>query len=84
MRVASAKSYGGIFEQRIAGNFHLVIVNIGMQFGQADRLGIGDEMDFVSALGQFYAKFGGDHSAATIGRITGDSDLHPGPFDASL
>src|SRR5690242_6916113 len=32
-------------------------------------------MNFVPALGQFKAEFSGDHSAATVGWITGDSDL---------
>src|SRR5579862_8685913 len=43
---------------------------------QANGLGVGDEMDFMSALGQFQPKFGGHNSAAAVSRITGDSNLH--------
>jgi hypothetical protein len=33
-------------------------------------------MDFVSALRQLQAEFGGDNSATAVRRITGDSNLH--------
>ncbi len=69
-----------IVEQRITGDVHFVIVNVGMQFGQPDGLGVGNEMDFVPALRQFQTQFGGHHAAAAVGGIAGDPDLHAGPF----
>ena len=66
----------GIVEQRITGDFHFVIVNVGFLAPQPDRLRVGNEMDLVAALGQFQAEFGGDDAAAAVRRITGDSDLH--------
>src|SRR5580700_9353887 len=69
-----------IFEQGISRNIHLVIVNIGMKFSQADRLGIRNEMDLVSTLGQFNPELSGNDSATSVGWIAGDSNLHPDPF----
>ncbi len=42
---------GRIIEKRIPRNFNLVVMNVGVGRGQADRLGIGNEMNFVAALG---------------------------------
>jgi hypothetical protein len=53
-------------------------MNVGLFPAQANGLGVGDEMDIVAALGQFQAQFGGDHTAAAVGGITGDSNLHHG------
>ncbi len=66
---------GRILEQRIARDFHFVIVDVGLRFGQANGLRVGDEVHLVTALRQFQAEFGGDHAAAAVGGITGDSDL---------
>ena len=72
-----------IFEQRIAGDFHFVIVNVGMRTGQPDGLGIGDEVNFVAALRQFQPQLGCDHAAAAVGGITGNADFHSCPFRIS-
>src|SRR5579863_7151507 len=45
---------------------------------EADGLRIRNEVDFVAALRQFQAEFGGDDTAAAIRRITGDSNFHVG------
>ena len=65
-----------IVEQRIAGNFHFVIVDVRFLAPQPDGLRVGNEMDLVSALRQLQTEFRGDDSAAAVRRITGDSDLH--------
>ncbi len=65
-----------ILEQRIVGNFHFVIVDARSPRIQADRIRVGDEVDFVPALGQLQAQFGGHDAAAAVGGIAGDSDFH--------
>jgi hypothetical protein len=65
-----------VVEQRVAGDFHLVIVDVRLLASEANGLCIGDEMDFVPALRQLQAKFRGDNSTTAVRRITGDSDLH--------
>ena len=72
-----------ILEQRIAGDFHFVIVNVGMRAAQPDGLGIGNEVNFVAALRQFEPQLGCDHAAAAVGRIAGDADFHACPFRIS-
>jgi hypothetical protein len=57
-----------------------MVMNVGMQFSQTDGLSVRDKVYFVAALGQFNSELGGDNSAASVGRIAGYSDLHPGPF----
>src|SRR5438445_12641040 len=59
-------------------------MNVGVGRGQADRLGIGNEMNFVAALGQFQPQFGCNHPTAAISRIAGDADLHARPSHLSL
>jgi hypothetical protein len=56
--------------------FHLVIVNVRQVRIETNRIGITDEMDFVTAGGQLQAKFGGDNTAAAVSGITRDADLH--------
>ncbi len=70
---------GRIFKQRIARDLDLVIMDVRFRSGQANGLRIGDEMNLVAAASQFQAQFGGDYSAAAVGRITGDADLHAPP-----
>lgn len=41
-------------------------------------------MNLMAAAGELESQFGGDDSAATIGRITGDADLHAPPTIPSL
>src|SRR5438128_12570334 len=59
-------------------------MNVGVGRGQADRLGIGNEMNFVAALGQFQPQFGCNHPTAAISRIAGDPDLQARPSHLSL
>ena len=42
---------------------------------EADRIGVGDEVDLVAARGQFQAELGGDDAAAAVRGIAGDADL---------
>ncbi len=80
------KIVGRIVKKRVSGNLDLVIMNVGLGASQADGLGIGNKMNFMSALGQFQAKFGSHNATATVGGITGDPNLHsPGrPFAGFL
>src|SRR6266853_3807441 len=72
-----------VLEQRVARNFHFVIVNIRMGATQPNRLGVRNEVNFVVTLGQFHPQFGRDHAAASIGGIAGDADFHACPFRIS-
>ena len=65
-----------VLEQRIARDFHLVIVDVLLRLGQTDGLRVRDEVHLVTALGQLETEFGRDHAAAAVRGITGDSDLH--------
>ena len=70
------KIIGRILEQRITRNLDLVIVNVGMRFGEPDRLRVGNEVNLVSSLGQFDSQLGRDDSASAVSWITGDSYAH--------
>jgi hypothetical protein len=60
-------------------------MNVGLGASQADGLSIGNKMNFMSALGEFQAKFGSHDAAATVGGITGDPNLHsPGRLSLVL
>jgi hypothetical protein len=65
-----------ILEERVSRNLDLMEMDIGMGLCQADRLGIRDEVNLVITIGEFDAKFGSDHTAAAVGRVTGDSNPH--------
>src|SRR6266567_4686455 len=66
---------GWIVKQRIAGNFHLVVVDVGVGL-QTNGLSVRDEVDLMSSLRQFQSEFGGDHAAAAVGGIARDPNLH--------
>src|SRR5580692_10593961 len=51
-------------------------MNPGKAGVETNRIGVGDEMDFVTARGKLQAEFGGDDAAASVGGVTGDADLH--------
>ena len=76
MREASARRIWRVLEQRIGGDFHLVVVDPGCIRIEPDGIGIGDEMNLMPAQGEFEAEFGGDDAAAAIGGIAGDPDFH--------
>jgi len=68
-----------IFKQRITRDLDLMIVNVGFRSGQANGLRIGNEMNLMAAASQFQSQFGGHNSAAAVGWITGDANLHATP-----
>ena len=51
-------------------------VNVGMRAGEPNGLSVGNEVNFVTTLGEFESEFGGDNTTATISGITSDPDLH--------
>ncbi len=71
---------GWVLEERVVGDGDFVVIDVGFAAGEAEGLGVGDEVDLVAAGGEFDAEFGGDDSAAAVGGITGDADLHRGPL----
>ena len=70
------EAVGRVLEERVVGDFDLVIVDARGIGIEADRIGVGDEVDLVAAGGQFQAEFGGDDAAAAVGGIAGDADVH--------
>jgi hypothetical protein len=54
-------------------------MNVGFGAGQANGLRIRNEMNVVAAASKLKAELGGDDSAAAVGWITGDADLHGSP-----
>src|SRR5258708_31191179 len=56
-----------------------MIMNVRFRPGQTNGLRIGDEMNLVAPASEFKAEFGGDNSAAAVGWITGDANLHAAP-----
>src|SRR5437660_1594210 len=70
----------GVVEQGITRNFDFVIMDVGFGAPQPDRLGVGNEVNFVISLGQFQSQLGGYHATAAVGWITGDPDLHARPI----
>src|SRR5438067_165178 len=65
-----------VLKQRVIGNFDLMIVNARDARIEADGIGVSDEMDVVTAVGELEAELGGDDPAAAVGGVTGDSDSH--------
>ena len=72
-----------MFEERIVGDCDFVEKDVGLATGEAEGLRIGDEVDLVAAFGEFDAKFGGDDSAASVGGVTRDANLHKFPINFS-
>ena len=64
-----------IVEERVTRDFDFVVMDVRFGATQANRLRVGNEMDFVTALGQFKAEFSGDDAAAAIRRIAGNPDF---------
>jgi len=65
-----------MIEQRIAGDFDFVEVNVRVVEIHADGRGVADEVDVVAACGEFLAELGGDDAGAAIRGIAGDADFH--------
>src|SRR5208337_128529 len=70
---------GRIFEQRIARDFNLVIMNVRLGPGQTNGLRVGDEVNFMTAASKLKPQFSGDNSTAAVGRITRNANLHESP-----
>lgn len=64
-----------VLEERVVRDFDLVIDDI-RAVVEADRVGVGDEVDLVAAVGEFESEFGGDDSAASVGWVASDADSH--------
>src|SRR5271156_2493945 len=67
---------GRMLEERVVRDRYLVEVDVGFATSETEGLRVGDEVDLVAAGGEFDAEFGGDDTAAAVGGITGDADLH--------
>jgi len=67
---------GRVFEEGVVGDGDLVKGDLLFASAEAKGLGIGDEMHLMPGRGQLDAEFGGDDSAASVGGITGDANLH--------
>ena len=48
--------------------------------GEAERLGVGDEVDLMATGGELDAELGGDDAGAAVGGIAGDADVHEKPW----
>src|SRR5579859_609526 len=70
------KAVGRILEQRIIGDFHLVIMDSWDVLVEPYRVGISDEVHLMPAVGQLQAKLGSDDAAAAVSGIAGNSDSH--------
>ena len=73
-----SEAVGRVLEQRIVGDFHLVVMDARNVRIEADRVRVGDEVDVVAARGEFEAELGSDDPAAAVGGIAGDADSHVG------
>ena len=72
------EAVGRVLEERIVGNFNLVVVDARNGWVEADRVRVGDEVDFVAASGELEAQLGSDDPATAVGGIAGDADSHVG------
>jgi hypothetical protein len=65
-----------VIEKRVAGDFDLVKVDVRVVGIHADRRGVADEMNVVTAGREFLAEFCGDDAGAAVGGVAGDANLH--------
>jgi len=70
---------GRVFEERVVGDGDFVKLDVLLAAAEAEGLRVGDEVDLVASGGELDAELGGDDSAAAVGGIAGDSDLHGEP-----
>src|SRR5262245_38196021 len=68
------ETIGRKLEERIRRYFDFVIVNALVAGGETDGVGVGNEVNLVTARGEFHTEFRGDDAASAVGGITGDSD----------
>ncbi len=71
---------GGVLEEGVVGDLDLVEVDVGFAAGEAEGLGVGDEVDVVAAGGELDAELGGDDAGAAVGGVAGDADAAAGTF----
>jgi hypothetical protein len=74
---------GRVFEEGIVRGRDFVEVDVGFAAGEAEGLGVGDEVDVVATGGEFDAQLGGDDAGAAVGGVAGDADLagrHAGSY----
>src|SRR5205085_1488408 len=67
---------GRKLEKWIAADIDFVEENSRKKRRQSERLTIGDEVDFVSTLGEGDAKLGRHGAGPTVRRVTSDANLH--------
>ena len=65
---------GLVLEQGVARNLDLVKINIAVKAFQTVRQGVRDEMYLMPLQRQLLTQLGGQYSAASESRVTGDSD----------
>src|SRR5581483_8623839 len=65
-----------IVKQRVVRYLDFVEEDVRHIVIQTERLRIGDEVDFVSALRELNAELGRDNTTAAVSGVTGDPDLH--------
>src|SRR5579859_3728026 len=67
---------GGIVEERVGGDAHLVVKDVRVELVQTHRLLVGDKVNLVAFVGQGFSQFSGEYAAAAESRITDDSYAH--------
>jgi len=77
------KHFGGecqgvrwVVEERVGSHLDFVEENMGIVQVHADRWGVTDEMDIVTASGKLLAEFGGDDAGAAVSGVAGDAYAH--------
>src|SRR5437016_10855545 len=64
------------FKERIVEHLDLVKLNPLVEFTDARRQGVADEVNRVAALGQLASQFRANNAAAAISRKASDADVH--------
>jgi hypothetical protein len=65
-----------VIEERIRSDLYFVKLNISLPALQTNRLRVADEMNIVSAGGEFHSELGGDDSRAAVRWVACDPDAH--------
>ena len=65
-----------IHEERVTVDLHLVEEEAFVEVDEPERLGVGDEVDLVTAVRELKPQLGRHGPGAAERRVTGDSDLH--------
>ena len=67
-------------EERVGSDFDFVEENMRVVQVHPDGWGVADEMNVVSAGGQFLAKLGCDDAGAAVSGVAGDANTHSFEF----